>query len=148
MAVTQESMIAALQSLPSYDPEQGAFSTWLYRIATYKVIDMLRAAHGNRIMPAATVLLVDPEDDQTFDPPDDRVRDMASLMADRDLIARVERRVAGSDPPVQQIYRLHLYAGLSFAEIAQMTNDPESTVKTRYYRLLAGLRKEFSDERR
>ena len=40
--LTQEIFISALQTIIYYDPEKSTFRTWLYRIATNKVIDFRR----------------------------------------------------------------------------------------------------------
>ena len=40
--LTQNIFIAALGSLPSFDSKKASFRTWLYRIATNKVIDLRR----------------------------------------------------------------------------------------------------------
>ncbi|NMM99923.1 RNA polymerase subunit sigma-24 [Bifidobacterium sp. DSM 109958] len=149
MNLVQESFIAALRSLPSYDPDRASFTTWLYRIAAHKVIDMRRRAR-----PAAVSLDTGgpggPDDGEAFaagiDLPDVRIPDMADLAISRDLLARIEERVAQCDPAVQETFRLHLYAGQSFAQIAAAAGESESTVKARYYRLTALLRKEFGDE--
>ena len=49
---------------------------------------------------------------------------------------------------VQQIYRLHVYGDYTFAEISKIVEIPEATVKTKYYRLMKDIRKEFADEYR
>lgn len=145
MNLVQESFIAALRSLPSYDPDRASFTTWLYRIAAHKVIDMRRRAR-----PAAVSLdtggSVGGEASAGIDLPDERIPDMADLAVSRDLLARIEERVAQCDPAVQETFRLHLYAGQSFAQIAAAAGESESTVKARYYRLTTLLRKEFGDE--
>lgn len=41
------------------------------------------------------------------------------------------------------VYRLRLYGERTFPEIAAALGQPEAAVKTRYYRLMARLRKEF-----
>ncbi|KAB8295602.1 RNA polymerase sigma factor [Bifidobacterium avesanii] len=140
MNLTQETFIAALKSLPSYDPDRASFTTWLYRIAAYKVIDFRR-----RTNPEA-VSLDSAEDGASWDVPDERLADTAELVANRELLGRIEERVAACDPAVQEAFRLHLYAGQGFAQIAAAAGESESTVKARYYRLMAMLRKEFGDE--
>ena len=40
--LTQEIFISVLRSLQTYDPSRAAFRTWLYRVATNKVIDFRR----------------------------------------------------------------------------------------------------------
>jgi RNA polymerase sigma-70 factor (ECF subfamily) len=43
--VAQEAFIHAYTKLASYDASKGRFSTWLYRIATNKCLDILRRRH-------------------------------------------------------------------------------------------------------
>lgn len=148
MNLTQESFIAALQSLASYDPGRASFTTWLYRIAAYKVIDARRRARPAH----ASLDSGGPGDGEPgapggMDLPDGRIPDVNELVADRDLLRRIEERVATCDPNVQEVFRLHLYAQHSFAQIAAAAGESESTVKARYYRLMALLREEFGDER-
>lgn len=148
MNLTQESFIAALQSLASFDPVRASFTTWLYRIATYKVIDARRRMHPISVsLDAVGTGNGDSDMPDGMDPPDWRIPDVSELTADRDLLARIEERVASCDPAVQEVFRLHLYAEWSFAQIAEAVGESESTVKARYYRLMALLRKEFGDER-
>ena len=40
----QETMLRAWRAADSYDPARGAFSTWLYRIATNLCLDLLRGS--------------------------------------------------------------------------------------------------------
>ena len=54
-----------------------------------------------------------------------------------------EDYVSGLDPETQAVYRLRLYGERTFPEIAAALGRPEAAVKTRYYRLMARLRKEF-----
>lgn len=51
--VTQEIFVAALRGLPGFDPRRASFRTWLYRIASNKVIDWLRSSRST----SATVSL-------------------------------------------------------------------------------------------
>lgn len=129
MDLTQECFLAALRALPTYKSEKAGFRTWLYRIAVNKIID---ARRKNR----ATVL---PLEEQELAEPDD----FAARVADADLLRRIEEAVRGEPPDVQQVYRLKLYAGATFAQIAVALNQPEAKIKSQYYRLMQRLRKEF-----
>jgi len=42
--IAQEAFIKAFNNLRNFKPAQSKFSTWLYKIATNKAIDYLRAA--------------------------------------------------------------------------------------------------------
>ena len=127
--LTQSIFLAVLRALPSFDGRKASFRTWLYRIATHKAIDCRRKVQGN-VLPL--------EETETPDH-----TDFAAQIQDRDLLNRLEAYVAQMDPDTQAVYRLRLYGERTFPEIAAILGWPEAAVKTRYYRLMAQLRKEF-----
>ena len=127
--LTQTIFLAVLRALPSFESRKASFRTWLYRIAAHKAIDCRRTVRGN------VVPLEDTEvPDQT---------DFAAQVQDRDPLDRLEVYVAQMDPDTQAVYRLRLYGERTFPEIAAILDQPEAAVKTRYYWLMARLRKEF-----
>ena len=134
--VTQECMISALRSLLSYDPEKSGFRTWLHRVASHKVIDLRRKA-GNVQVAADT----DADVQEMAD-----AEDFTEQIQNRELLERVEQFVCGMSPSQQEVFRLRVYAGCSFPEIAAALAEPEAAVKARYYRMIAAVRKEFRDE--
>lgn len=129
MDLTQTIFLAVLRALPSFDGRKASFRTWMYRIAAYKAIDCRRKVQGN-------ILLLEETEtpDQT---------DFAAQIQDRDLLDRMEEYISRLDPDTQAVYRLRLYGERTFPEIAAVLGQPEAAVKTRYYRLMARLRKEF-----
>jgi len=129
MDLTQSIFLALLRALPSYRPERSSFRTYLYRIASNKVIDARRRAR-----PAAAPL---EEQELPLE------EDFAARVQDRDLLSRIESYVSGLDPQTQTVFRLRLYAEQTFPEIAAALGLPEPAVKARYYRLMGRLRKEF-----
>lgn len=129
--LTQEIFISVLRSLQTYDPSRAAFRTWLYRVATNKVIDFRR-----RSVPPALPL-------DSLELPDEQ--DFAAQAEQKGLLSDIERYVSTLDPGTQQVYRLRLYGEYTFPEIAAMLGEPEAAVKSRYYRLMQTLRKEFRD---
>lgn len=138
--ITQECFISALRSLPSYEPKKSGFRTWLHRVASHKVID-LRRKRG-----AAPVFVEIGEADADAAGAAD-LTDFTEQIQNRELLKRVEQFVSGMNPNVQEVFRLRIYAGCSFPEIAAVLAEPEAAVKARYYRLIAAVRKEFGDER-
>lgn len=129
--LTQEIFISVLRSLQTYDPSRASFRTWLYRVSTNKVIDCRR-----RSVPPTVPL-------DGLQLPDEH--DFAAQVERQSVLADIERYVSALDPRTQQVYRLRLYGGYTFPELAEMLGEPESAVKSRYYRLMQVLRKEFRD---
>ena len=127
--LTQTIFLAAFRALPSFDSRKASFRTWLYRIAAHKAIDCRRKVRGN-VLPL--------EETEVPDQPD-----FSAQVQDRDLLDRLEAYVAQMDSDTQAVYRLRLYGERTFPEIAAILGQPETAVKTRYYRLMARLRKEF-----
>lgn len=132
MDITQEIFIAVLQSLPYYDEKKAGVRTWIYRIATHKIIDSRRRAP----IPALDIGEMVLADEM----------DVAKLAQDRFLLEKILRYIESQPVVLQKIARMRLYGGCSFPEIAQALGEPEAAVKSRYYRLRAALRKEFRDE--
>lgn len=133
--LTQEVFISVLKTINRYDPDKGAgFRTWLYKIATDKVIDYFRSSASlkNKMF---TLSL-----DDTL--PIDQ-NDFTLAIENKEFARQVRDFVNALPADTQKIFRLHIFGGYTFAEIAKETALPESSVKSRYYRLLKTLRKEF-----
>lgn len=129
MDLTQSIFLAVFRALPGYDRKKASFRTWLYRIAANKAIDLRR-----RLQPVQLPL-------EDLDLPD--CEDYAARIQDRVLLEQVEAYVSGLDPGLQAVFRLRLYGGRTFPEIAAALGQTESAVKSQYHRLLQHLRKEF-----
>lgn len=132
MDITQEIFISALQSLFTYDEKKASFRTWLYRIATNKIIDYRRIKNPLTIE-IEECLLPDPS--------------FFTLKVEQGLlIEEIENFVSKMEIILQRIFRLRVYGEYSFPEIANMLDRPEASVKSSYYRLISLIRKEFQDE--
>ncbi len=136
--LTQEIFISMLHSIGSYQEKVASFRTWLYRIATNKVIDFRR-----KTVPQ-TVSLED------FEKSEDTVYweqiDYIKILAQKQLLTKIEHYVSAFRTDIQQIFRLHIYGEQTFQEISIMIGIPEASVKSKYYRLVKQIRKEFNNE--
>ncbi|GHU87393.1 RNA polymerase sigma factor [Clostridia bacterium] len=132
--LTQDIFIGMLRTIAHYDPKKAGFRTWLYKIATNKTVDYFRSRAANlvEILPFDEV---EPIDETDF----------TRQIEDSDFAGRVCAYVEALPSDTQRIFRLHIFGGYTFKEIAETLEISESTVKTTYYRLINALRKEFSD---
>lgn len=127
--LTQEVMIVLWQKANLFDPAKSSLSTWLFRVARNRRIDVQRRDRSG---------LIDP-DDPFFHPE-------ASEPADQtvDATRRDERiRSAMADLPEEQrsLVKLAFFDGLSHSEIAAAADLPLGTVKSRIRLAFARLRK-------
>ncbi|MBQ4626862.1 MAG: sigma-70 family RNA polymerase sigma factor [Clostridia bacterium] len=135
MDLTQEIFISMLRSISLYDSEKSAFRTWLYRIASNKIIDYRRSRRGRELLSF---------DAESFDVPDEP--DFERTLENSELIAKIEEYVSSFDAGNQEIFRLRVFGEYSFREIAECISIPEASIKTSYYRMIKKIRKEFEDE--
>ena len=135
MDLTQNIFVSMLQTIARYDGKKAGFRTWLYRIATNKIIDH----HRSRSVLRSRILNIDDLEIAGEE-------DFTEWIGNDDLAARVLKHVATFEPDIQRIFRLKIYADQTFAEIATALDLPEATAKTKYYRMIKTLRKEFADE--
>ncbi len=130
MDLTQESFLAALRSLHAYDAKKAGFRTWMYHIASHKVIDMRR----KRKVQYFSIEDYDIEDEKDF------IEDIQN----KELLHAIEEFVRGMEPQVQEVFRLRVYGEYPFPEIAAVLSQPEAKIKAQYYRLAARIKKEIS----
>jgi len=133
--LTQEIFISLLKTISRYDPSRGAgFRTWLYKIATDKTIDYFRS-RAARITETLSLDDVEPIDEADF----------TRQIENEEFSERVCDYVNKFPPDTQKIFRLHIFGGYTFAEIAESMKMAEGSVKSKYYRLINKIRGEFND---
>ena len=136
LELTQEIFISMLKTARFYDMKRGAgFRTWLYRIATNKVVDWFRSRNYHKMTKTISLDEVKPIDESDF----------TRQLADRDFTEKICTFLGGLPADTQKIFRLHIFGGYTFSEIAGIERIPEGSVKSKYYRLINLIRKEFAD---
>lgn len=130
--LTQEIFISVLRSIGNYQSDKASFRTWLYQVATNKIIDERRKKHPEFL------------DIDDIEVPEEM--DYLKQSEYRNLLSKIDVYVSTQGSQIEQIFRLRLYQNLSFVAIGKMLSMPESTVKTKYHRLCQKIRKEFKDE--
>ncbi len=130
--LTQEIFINMLQGLYQFEGKRASFRTWLYKIATYKVVDYFRSKHYKVQNISVDI------NDREFG----HEEDFTITLLHKEEVKAVMDVVNGLETSLQQIFRLKLFADYTFQEIAATLQIPESTVKTKFYRSLKYVKKE------
>lgn len=111
--VAQEAFIHAYNKLASYDATKGRFSTWLYRIATNKCLDILRRRNRK----------LDIEDIETI-----AEATMPTYMQDDESRALRAAVLELTPPQYRRIIEAYFWEGKSYQEIAEELNMSVSNV--------------------
>ena len=132
----QELFLRVYQKRASYRPE-GRFTSWLYRIAANLAIDK----HARRRKLATQSM--DDLDTVQNPPVSNPDRDSRN----RAVLGEFEERVFSALQSIPHEERIALvlrhFENLNFKEIAELTDEPESTIKSRVYRGLQSMRAEL-----
>ncbi|ABS24468.1 RNA polymerase, sigma-24 subunit, ECF subfamily [Anaeromyxobacter sp. Fw109-5] len=114
--------------------ERARFRTWLYAIARNLAVDEARRAAFRRAEPLDAPGLAGAAAYPAGDPAPDAAAEAALLRP------KLEAALAALPDEQREVFLLREYAGLRFAEIADVTGTPENTVKSRMRYALEGLR--------
>lgn len=119
--ICQDAMTTLWRKAHLYDPAKATPSTWLYRIARNRRIDLARRSR---------VTLMDPGD-AAFDIVDENVADPDQTVDARDREAALSAAMATLPPEQLALVRLAFFDSLSHSAIAERTGLPLGTVKSR-----------------
>ena len=127
--IAQEAFIKAFNNLHTFDSAKSRFSTWLYKIATNKAIDYLRAS--KRKVPVEDI---------------ERIADEAAPDYEAEETKReVRDAVAKLQPPThRQVIEAYYWEGKSYEQIANSLHIPINTVRTWLRRAKQQLRSDLS----
>ena len=126
--VVQDSCISAWRSIGSF--EGTSFRAWLFRIATNRAIDVVRARRRRGELP------LEPDEDQeeTWAEPVAGGPELADIAADREAMRHVEAALAGLPAEQRAVVVLRDVEGFDYEEIARITATELGTVKSRIHR--------------
>ncbi|MFP4322205.1 MAG: RNA polymerase sigma factor [Anaerolineales bacterium] len=132
--LTAKVFIRALNHIQRYDDRGVPFSAWLYRIAHNLVANWYRDRGRRKIIPL--------EDYFQTGTLENLPEDKAVSREEQEALLRSIRRLP---PERQQLLMLKYIERLSNAEIGEIMDKTEGAVKSLYYRTLAFLREELSE---
>lgn len=129
--LVQEVMVVLWQKAHLYDQTKSSLSTWLFRIARNRRIDLARRQRHVALDPADPLLMP-----SAPTAPDDTVEQV-----DREQMVRA----ALAELPAEQVdlIRMAFFYGKSHSEIAAATGLPLGTVKSRIRLAFGKLRKQL-----
>ena len=128
--LAQEVFLKAFRALESFD-QTRKFSSWLFKIAHNTAIDQLRRRQLD------TVPLETPnpdEPDLVAILPDSAIETPEVRAQRRDLAGAIEAAVTSLRPIYREVVALRYQEGLTYDEIAEITDLPLGTVKTHLFR--------------
>lgn len=137
--LTQEVFIVAWNKIRSIDLVGESLLPWLLSTGWNLTRNRLRAPHHRSAPIELTEELIAR---QALPAPS-----LEQSVATRSLLQRIEHEVGGMADADQQIFRLCLYEGLSYAEAAERHGLTHASVRKRLERIRARLRKGFGGER-
>lgn len=118
--VAQEALVAAWQQLPNFRA-QSSFSTWLYQIVTHRALNRVQRQH-----PSSSLDVIGDVADACAGP---------AMRLERDLMKDAVTDAIQALPPAQRItVVLHHLEGLSYAEVAAVTDSSVAAVRSHLFR--------------
>lgn len=126
--ITQKTFIRAYQRMDTLD-EAGKFSPWIYKVANNLCLDELKRAGRKRSVPLDMNRIE--QESKNTPATDFENKELAELLNHALLQLPDEQR---------SVVILKQYEGLTFREIAEILEEPESTVKSRMYYGLKAMR--------
>lgn len=126
--VVQDACISAWRSISSF--EGTSFRAWLFRIATNRAIDVVRARRRRGELP------LEPSDDEetAWAEPASPGPELAELAGDREALGVVEQILEGLPAEQRAAVLLRDVEGFDYAEIARITASELGTVRSRIHR--------------
>lgn len=122
----QDVFMRVLKSLHTYDPEKGAFTTWVYRITVNTCVTANESARRAAALPLDEDLPGQPE----YDDPQAIV----------DVMEQAERLLGALTDDQRVVVVLRFYGDLSYKEIAEITGAELGTVQSRLARAIRKMR--------
>jgi RNA polymerase sigma-70 factor (ECF subfamily) len=129
--IVSDTFLKALEKIKSYEFRAKPIKSWLFVIARNIIYQSYRKPDNL------------PFEDDWQGNEDENILDM---LANREMIQKVEEFIVKFRPPVPEIIRLRIWEEMSFEEIAEVLDKKVTTVKMAYYRALEKVQKEFMQE--
>ncbi len=131
----QESFIRLYHSVARFRG-RAKFTTWLYRIVSNVCLSKLRATCTRQ-----SFVELDAETEIIYSELTNWKRTPENILLKEEFKQTVRELVRSLPPPYRAVITLYHLEGFSYAEIGQILNLPEGTVKTHLFRAREALKK-------
>jgi RNA polymerase sigma-70 factor, ECF subfamily len=135
--LAQEAFLAAFKALSTFRAD-SKFSTWLYRIATNKCKDWLRAKRPGQG-------LHDVNADETLDAHIAEERTPEKLLSQQQVAQELEEAIQRLPPLYREAFVLKHVEGLSYEEMQEILGVNGDTLKMRVYKGRLQLSRELAE---
>ena len=126
--LTQEIFVKVYQTLRTFDAGQGAFSTWLNRVARNHLVDHYRRTRKDRVTSSLE------EELGTLEEKPSVGTEPAGLVESRERKEVLQQALNRLSPDLREAVILRDLHDLDYQEIAQILGVPQGTVKSRINR--------------
>jgi RNA polymerase sigma-70 factor, ECF subfamily len=126
--LSQEVFMRIFRTLPSYQPAQGAFPTWLTSVTRNLLVDHYRRTRRDRLTDSIDEAM--PQVEAKPSP----VRTPEKLAEVAELSAQLQEGLGRLSPELREAVILRDLQGLDYGEIRSVLQVPEGTVKSRINR--------------
>ena len=133
--LVQDIFVKIFSALDRYNPGY-TLNTWVYTIARNHCLDALRKRRGERRMEEKVRYFVAPDKEETG-PEGEYLRNEA--------MAEIRNFIEGLEERDRQVCFLRFYEKMKLTEIAEITGEPEGTVKYRSFQIREKLRQQMKD---
>jgi len=127
--LTSETFLKALKNIRKFDPQKGAFSSLLYRIARNNIIDFYRKRKSSTI---SDFWEKGSDEDITSD-----------IMA-KERLEEVKGYLQKLNSEKREIVIMRIWDNLSYKEISEILGKSEASCKMNFSRVMSQLRKDIS----
>ena len=142
MDLLQEVFLGVYRNLHRFRGD-AKFSSWLFRIAHNKAIDLSRRKH---LLAGTPPPNAEGEADPLESVPADRQQEPEISLMHSELNQRIVERLSQLPLAQRLAVELKVFQSMTFEEIADMQDISENTAKTRFYAALKKLKQTTEDE--
>jgi len=143
--VAQEVFLACFRHLKNYRGE-SKLSTWLYRITVNMAKNLWsRQKRQGRDLTQSLEANDDPEERAPIETIADHAPNPRRVAAGIEIAQVIERKLLEIEPEFREVIVLRFIEGLSYEAIAEVTQEPLGTIKSRIFRARRALKNKMQN---